>query len=203
MSVACVLLAAGLSTRFGGDKLLAPLNGIPLGEYALRLHARLPYTEKVLVTVPGRAALIAAAERLGFTVVLNPAPEEGISSSIRLGLGALLTVAKTDGVLFGVCDQPYLTEETVNSLIAAFEKAPGHIVAPVCRGERGNPVLFPAALIAELNALTGDTGGGAVIRQHRELLITLPVTDARELHDIDRPADTRPVTTSTSEVIIP
>ena len=54
-------------------------------------------------------------------------------------------------------------------------------------GVRGNPCLFPARFYPELFALTGDTGGSAVIRQHEDDLILLE-TDAWELTDVDTPA---------------
>lgn len=190
MNICCILLAAGTSSRFGGDKLLTPLDGVPMGAYAIRLHARFPYAKKVLVTVPSRGPLIEEARAAGFTVVMNPAPEEGISSSIRLGLTALTDAM--DGVLFAVCDQPRLTEETVNTLWGAFDRDPSRIVAPAWEGRRGNPVLFPAALLPELGALSGDTGGGAVIKKHPDLLVTVPVPDARELTDIDQREETLP-----------
>lgn len=185
MSVSCVLLAAGLGRRFGGDKLSAAIDGIPMGVYAIRLHAKLPYAKRVLVTQADRSALIDAAREPGFTVVYNPVPEEGIASSIRLGLAALGDIAPGDGILFSVCDQPYLTEQTVRRLIDTFEADPRRIVAPAYLGERGNPVIFPAALYGELAALQGERGGGAVIRRHGDALTTVPVQDPRELTDID------------------
>ena len=94
-----------------------------------------------------------------------------------------------DGILFGVCDQPWLTPESVNALLEAFQSHPDRIYS-LCYGERrGNPALFPSALFPELLALTGDTGGGQVIRRHKELLHLVSATHPRELFDIDRPED--------------
>ena len=184
MNIGCILLAAGLSKRFGGDKLLTPLKGVPMGVYAIRLHGGLPYSHKVLITQANRAPLIAAAQDYGFTVIVNPAPEEGIASSLRLGLNAL-PLAETDGALFGVCDQPYLTRETVARLTDTFQKNPGYAVAPSFAGQRGNPVIFPREMFEELLSLKGDVGGGALLKRHPEKLLLVPAASAAELRDID------------------
>ena len=50
-------------------------------------------------------------------VVYNEAPERGLGSSIRTAIAALSRFdGKAAGVLFGVCDQPYLKKETVQAL---------------------------------------------------------------------------------------
>ena len=56
-------------------------------------------------------------------------------------------------------------------------------------GQRGNPVIFPADLLGELAALTGDTGGGMVVKRHRERLLLVAADSPRELFDVDTPAD--------------
>ena len=187
MSITCILLAAGLSTRFGGEKLLCEQDGVPIGIRAIRLHAALPYAERILVTRRVHTALITAAEAAGFTVAFNDDPARGISSSIRIGLAA--RSLETDGILFGVADQPSLTPATVRALMDAFTAHPRHITAPFHGGQRGNPVIFPASLVPELSALTGDTGGGRVIKAHPELLWPVETGEDREFSDVDTIGD--------------
>ena len=50
-------------------------------------------------------------------------------------------------------------------------------------------MIFPRDLFGELAALTGDTGGGAVIRAHPDRLALVEVSSPRELADVDTPAD--------------
>ena len=186
----CVLLAAGRSLRFGGNKLNEKINGESMLSHALAVHSAQGYAASVVVTGPD-----GTVDGNGLdAVAVNPAPERGISSSIQTGIEKLNEVCREkdiilDGVLFGVSDQPGLTPDTVNKLLQTFDADPSRIVAPVSPdGKRGNPVVFPFSLIPEFSGLEGDTGGGAIIRRHPELLM-LVETDPDELFDVDTRAD--------------
>ena len=181
MGIGCVVMAAGSSLRFSGNKLLANWEGRPLAAWAL--DAVPPGLETAVVSQ--YPEVLAMAEARGFTPVENLCPQAGVSRTIRLGLAALPPCA---GVLFLVADQPRLRRETVEALIARWREDPSRIVCPAAGGRRGNPCLFPAALLPELAALEGDVGGSRVIRRHPEL-VTLVETDPAELEDLDRPWD--------------
>lgn len=185
MSVSLVITAAGLSARFGSDKLLEEVNGVPMGIRALRLFASLAFEKKILVTVPGREYLIKEAKALGYETILNPAPEEGLSSSVKLGLKKALETGPTEGVIFAAADMPYLKAGSVEALLNEFLKEPEAIHASGVNGKPVKPVLFPCSLFRELMQITGDTGGKAVMRAHPEL-IRVHDADPEELRDIDR-----------------
>ena len=185
--IALVLLAAGSSRRFGDDKLQARIDGVPMLLRALRLYAgdelKDRISTRILVTQPCRRMLAEKAERLGYTVIWNDAPEKGISLSIRLGTEAA-KVGDPDGVLYSVADQPYLTAATVCRIVDTFNETKSHIVAPIADGRRGNPVIFPKTFIPNLCALSGDVGGNVIIKQHPVCLRTVAAA-TRELTDID------------------
>lgn len=187
MSIACVLLAAGSGRRFGGDKLLYAPDGESMLLHSLRLHEGLDYSVRMLVARPGDSAVIREAEAHGFAVIENPRHLSGIGTSAAAAAEALLALPRQpDGVLYGVCDQPFLTRETVEGLMERFRGDPTRIVAPTCGGKRGNPVLFPGGLLPEFLSLSEDVGGSAIIRQHGDLLTLFPVSDKRALMDIDK-----------------
>lgn len=188
MKLACLLTAAGSGSRFGSDKLRLPVDGEPMGVHALKVLAEASFDLRVLITSRDKGYLMDAARALGFLVCINPAPERGMSSSVRLGTEAICAAGKFDGILYAVADQPHLSSGTVNRLLEAFYQAPEMIFAPEAEGRRGNPVLFPASLIPELRQVQGDRGGRQVIAAHRERLRTIPV-DPKELLDIDRKED--------------
>lgn len=178
-----VLMAAGLGRRFGGDKLFARIGNTTLIEHALALLPAALFKKTAVVSKDER--ILALAKQYGFTPVLNDAPEEGISSSIRLGTNALEGL---DAAMFFVCDQPNLSSETVRLLVGAFEETPDKIIVPEAKGKWGNPCIFPSSYFPELLALEGDTGGKAVIRKHPEAVRTIEVPE-EELLDIDKKED--------------
>ncbi|MBQ7755462.1 MAG: nucleotidyltransferase family protein, partial [Clostridia bacterium] len=175
MRLACLVTAAGSGSRFGMDKLMLPVSGQPMGVHALNTLHLDNFALRVLITSKDKGYLMDAAKERGFEVVINPAPERGMSSSVRLGTEHILTTGEYDGILYAVADQPNLSASTVEKLIDAFEREPACIWAPEAEGKRGNPVIFPASLFPELVQISGDKGGRRVIAAHRDLLRTVQV----------------------------
>lgn len=184
MKLACIVTAAGQGKRFGSDKLAFPIEGVPMGVALLKKLQPLPFAYKALVTSPDKAYLIKAGRENGYGIVLNDAPGEGLSRSVRLGMTAIEREGTFEGVLCAVADQPKLREGTLLRLLAAFSKEPDCIWALSAGGKRGNPVLFPWKYAKELLEATGDRGGRAVIEAHREALRLLEA-EPDELMDLD------------------
>ena len=182
MKLGLVLLASGFSRRFGGNKLLWPVEGRSLAERAMDACPPELFHRAAVVSQYGE--ILSLAARRGYLPVPNPHPERGQSESVKLGLSFL---SDCDGVLFAVCDQPWLTRESVERLLAAFRDRPEAIAALAWQGQRGNPVLFPRDLFPALAALTGDAGGGPVLRAHPERLVLVEAANPRELEDLDAP----------------
>lgn len=179
-TVGAVLLASGFARRYGSNKLLDDYRGRPLFRYAFdALPPALFHRAVVTTQYP---EILAAAEQAGYLALPNPHAGQGITAGLRLGLEA---VSGLDGTLFAVCDQPNLNTESIVRLIRSFRESPDRIHALAWQGQRGNPVIFPKALYPELLALTGDTGGGAVVKRHRDLLDLTEAGSGAELVDID------------------
>ena len=121
---------------------------------------------------------------LPVTMVENPNPEDGVSSSIAIGLRALPDTSSA--ALIGVADQPYLTADAIQELLDAF--LPGLIVVPRFGDHRGNPPVFDRRFFADLMELRGDRGGQAVVNAHPEAVIEVSL--AEEIGaDVDRLED--------------
>lgn len=182
MRVGAVLMASGFSRRFGSNKLLEPVEGVPM---ILRAFDALPAAlfERAVVVSACPEILAMAGER-GYLPIPNPGAAEGQSASIRLGLSELPDM---DGILFAVCDQPWLRRKSVERLLERFSA--GCICALSRQGKRGNPVIFPSSLFPELLALTGDQGGGRIIRANPHRLRLVEAEDVWELQDVDTPID--------------
>lgn len=184
MNIGLILMASGAGSRFGGNKLFADVNGRPLVDRAMDAYPPSLFHRAVVVSC--YPALLVLAGAKGYRTILNQDSAEGISASIRLGMEEM---DGTDGVIFAVCDQPWLTAESVQRVIAAFEAQPHRITALSWQGRKGNPCLFPTAYYEELAALTGDRGGGAVIKAHPDALLLVEACHPQELRDVDTPGD--------------
>lgn len=182
---AIVVLAAGAGVRFGGNKLHAPADGMPMYEKMLRNVQAFSSFPAYIVT--GDEKIAKEAKKRGITPVPNDRPEEGISLSLRLGLEAALQ-NPLKGVLFSVCDQPYLTVSTIQQIFHTAVLHPGSIVCAGHGGKGGNPVLWDRRYFPELLELSGDVGGRQIIQKYQEY-IRIVETDERELNDVDRRED--------------
>lgn len=179
MTVGCIVMAAGSSSRFGGDKMTALFRGKPLLRWALEaVPADRLGPVAVVTRCPEAAAL---AGEFGFLTVGNAHPDWGVSYTIRLGLDA---VGDCEAAMFLVADQPLLRRETAAALADLSRAHPDRLVGLAHGGVRGNPCIFPARFFPALRALRGDRGGGAVIRRHLTELLLLEAP-ARELADVD------------------
>ncbi len=183
-----VLLAAGNSQRFGSLKLTADIHGKPMFEYALKLYDCIPVACKIIVTQ--YEEIFYKAREMGFRAVLNEYPEMGISKSIGMGIvEAKKLMPDLEALMFGVCDQPYLSVETIEHLWQMLEENEAGIICPKAGEQLGNPVIFRQKYFEELALLTGDVGGKRVLRKHLDDVFYLNIENLQELKDIDYPRD--------------
>lgn len=184
MDIALIMLAAGSSRRFGSNKLLWPVDGTPMYERVLGQLAAAAAKHDLIITVVTRYEKIAErAKREGACVLDNPDAQEGISTSVKIGLRANL---HRGACLFTVADQPWLTAETIGRLVELFQTSGKGIACVGHHGKTGSPCIFDARYYPELLALTGDVGGRKVLKAHREDVAVLEVEDEWELRDVDR-----------------
>jgi molybdenum cofactor cytidylyltransferase len=161
----------------GSHKLLLPYKGRPIVNWVLAA-ACASQADPIIVVLGHEAELVDAAlqaERR-FLAIHNPLYAEGMSTSLRIGLAAMPQEA--DGAIILLGDQPLITLEIINAMIAVSAKAPDAIIAASYQGRRGNPVLFPRQYFAELTTITGDEGGRS-----------LEIDDALAGRDIDTPEE--------------
>jgi len=186
--IGMILLAAGSSIRYGGIKLLETMGHKKMYLHIFERVKEFKGYPKVVVTQYDE--IYENALSFGFIPVKNQEPHLGISHSIHLGLHKLLDmVPDLDGVLFSVCDQPYLEKETIEKLINAYIHS-GKDLACVAYGDTlGNPCIIGKKYFQELFALEGDIGGKKLIKKHPEDVELVMINNELELRDIDRPED--------------
>lgn len=187
VSIACIVLAAGRSSRMAPrNKLLEPIGGEAMvRRVAATAHAS--GARPVLVVTGHEAAAVEAAlRRLELTIVANPSYADGLSTSLRAGLRAL--PPDIDGALICLGDMPEVESSVLRALMAGFTGG-NAICVPVHQGRRGNPILWGSRYFAEMMALTGDTGAKPLLARHREHVVEVAVATMSIFQDIDAPAD--------------
>ncbi len=176
-----------MSTRMGTPKPLLRIGNRMLLEHVLD-NLRRSRVSEIVVVLGASANLIQQRVPLsGIRVAINEAYREGMASSLRTGLLSLDATA--DAALIVLADQPFLETRTIDRLIEQYRAKKPHIVLPLYKGFRGNPVLLDRAVFADVLALTGDIGCRAVFGDHSEKILTVPVDDAGVLIDVDTSAD--------------
>ena len=180
MKIGIILLAAGLGSRFGGNKLEARIDGKPMYQIALEKVAELE-EQKIKIIVTGNQNIGRMAEKMGILAVYNQEPELGISHSIELGLNEVQK-AGVQAAMFMVCDQPWLKESTLRAMVCAYR---GGILQLKWGKTRGNPVIFEKDCFEELKALTGDTGGRKILSRYKNKICFFEASELVELKDID------------------
>ncbi len=179
-----IILAAGDSRRMRQPKALLSLGGETFLGRWLRILGEARIGAIRVVLGHDATTIRAHVELPDRQVVLQPNPEEGMLSSLRLGMDSL--PEGLDGLLLCPVDHPRVEAGLISSLEAALR--PGVVVVPVHDGRRGHPVLFSAELFAELRTVPLAAGARAVVRADPGRVVEVPAA-AGVLADIDTPAD--------------
>ncbi|MBI3163593.1 MAG: putative selenium-dependent hydroxylase accessory protein YqeC [Chloroflexi bacterium] len=181
-----IILAAGMSTRFGSPKQLLDWKGKPFVRHVAEtaLHAGL--WPVVAVTGFRSADVESALSGLSVSIVHNPEYQQGQGASIRAGITVLSS--NVGASVFLLADQPQIPKEVVRALVDSHTQELQPILAPlVLEEKRANPVLFDRVTFPDLLTLTGDVGGRAIFDKHR--VDYLPWHDDILLFDVDKPED--------------
>ena len=201
LTVGCVIMASGLSRRFGTNKLLADFCGQPMLCRAFDATATPGIAARIVVTRSEEVQALCRAQ--GVPVLLHSLP--GRNDTVRLGLSALLEqLPELSGCMFLPGDQPLLRRETVEAMTALFcreqpspaewqketerdfqQEAPGRFRPRHPDGR--SPVLFGSSFFPELLALPENKGGNVLLKKYPAQVRTVCIADSAELLDADTP----------------
>jgi molybdenum cofactor cytidylyltransferase len=188
LSVAGIVLASGMSTRFGdSNKLLARVGRVPVVERTVHAYVDAGLEPLLVVVGFGAREIEQVLHTFPCRCVFNPEFHLGQSRALVRGVREL--PEGIDAAVIGVADQPFLTREIVRSLVDRFTVDRSLLVAPRYAGGSGNPVLFDRRLFPELMEAQGDLGGRTVVQRHRASITWVDVDDDRAARDVDTLAD--------------
>ncbi len=181
-STVAIVLAAGLGTRMGTDKMRLPLGHCSILGHTLAAYAGHRLQRRILVARPD---LPLPPEANNWEVVFNEHPRRGMGSSLRAGVAA--SPQGCTGFLLGLGDLPALRPSTVAAVLAAAPTAPLGMVYPTWSGRRGHPVWIHARYRHALLAVQGDRGARALLRECSG--VGVAVDDPGCVLDVDTPDD--------------
>ena len=181
-SVGAVVLAAGMSRRYGSPKQLAVLHGRTLLEHVIGV-ARAANLEPVMVVVPVWLLPPVGPLDAALRWIRNPFPERGMSLSLRLGLAALGPETSAAVILLG--DQPGMLASTIAAVVGARGNRP--LVATLADGVLAPPVLIERTHFALADELAGDVGLRELLRANPDLVTAVDVPT--HAPDVDTPND--------------
>lgn len=195
LRLAILLLAAGEGSRLGGfPKALLKKDGESLLSRFLQSIQTLNPIETSVVTgfyadvVEAEINLIQQRTNNSIAIVKNPNPEEGQSSSVRIGLESL--TSDYDVLLVALCDQPNIGVSEIEALLEQYNQTGSNkeIVLPMVNGSRGNPVLLSKKVIEEILATPGMVCR-PFMDKHPELVKVFETNNQAYLLDVDTQAD--------------
>ncbi len=195
LRLAVLLLAAGEGSRLGGfPKALLKKEGESLLSRLLQSIQKFNPVETLVVTgfyadaIEVEINSIRQKTHSSIAIVKNPNPEEGQSSSVRLGLESLKS--DYDVLLVALCDQTNISVSEIEAMLAQFNQVGFNkeIVLPMVNGSRGNPVLFSKKVIEEILATPGMVCR-PFMDKHPELVKLFETNNQAYLLDVDTQAD--------------
>lgn len=191
MKIHWILLAAGLSRRFGENKLLYPVDGKKLYRYSLeRMAALAEERQERLVVVTSHEAIRKELAGEKAEVVWNPMAETGIASSIHCAIRHL-GIAEDVAYLFSVADQPFLRREDLGAFIEGFLRSSKAMGCMAHQEVWGNPAIFSGKYVKRLLSLEGDQGGKKILLESPEQVFVFDCEQEKAFYDIDEKKDLR------------
>jgi molybdenum cofactor cytidylyltransferase len=186
-----LILAAGEGTRFGsGSKLLAPLEGRPLLEWAIEAQLGVPAIERIVVVLGSRASdVLERVDILDAEPVVCDDWHAGQAASLRRGVAELSGASK---VIVTLGDAPLITPQVIARFVD--EPAPARATYD---GRPGHPVALGPPELAAVPELVGDRGA-------RGLLGQAPMIECGHLcsgRDVDTPQDLEAIRSEARAVI--
>lgn len=188
MSVAALVLAAGTSARLGEPKQLLDWGGRPLLAHVVDAVRGWPVDEIWVVLGAEADRVLDEVDLTDAGVIVNERYEEGIATSLKVGLDALLRRSHAEQVLIVMGDQPEVDPSVPERLIETARSSHRPAVVPRYRYARANPVLVHRTLWERLMSLEGDQGAKGLFEAHPQWVEEVWF-DRLPPRDVDTPTD--------------
>ncbi|WP_218312174.1 nucleotidyltransferase family protein [Alteromonas antoniana] len=199
-----VILAAGASERYGGNKLISKHpSGCSLIRHTVEVCQPLcSFGLPVVVTGRWHDALTSELTSAPCQILHNVHWPQGMGTSIARGVNNLLTLEGRSGntadelntpthILVVLGDLPLLTTDSLRSLSDTAQRYPKRVVASAWQKNVTVPAVFPAGAFPLLTSLREDKGARLILKkmlaENPDDILLVPHIQAGV--DIDTPSD--------------
>jgi len=186
-NVSAVILAAGSGSRIGMPKLQLKL-GKNTFLTIIAEKFRMADIDKIICVVSEDTYDWAKKEASDLTYVVNPNPDEGMLSSIYLGMKE---IGNCTSVVIYPVDHPYVFTETLMRLIHKTRKHTDSVIIPVFNGKRGHPVIVPVSILNFIKPDETEKGLNTILKESGIPEIIVPVFDAGVVRNVNTKKDMR------------
>lgn len=144
--ISCILLSAGLSSRFGTPKALAQLTPTICVIDSLQKELLQAHVDEIVVVLGEHSEQIQPRihSDARIRVVYNKNYFLGQTSSFKIGLSSVS--ASMDAFFLLPVDFPFLDRSIFDLMIQKFYASNSKILVPCYQGRKGHPPLFHATL---------------------------------------------------------
>ena len=182
-----IVLAAGLSTRMGTQKLLLPFEGKTIIEKVVEniLGAGIDRIKVILGS--DRDEISEALKLMPVDFVMNENYQEGMHTSVISGVKALPLNA--GAVLIFLGDQPFIPFNVTQQVVDAWKTDGKGIVIPLFEGRRAHPPLYDLKYRNELSNLDPAEGLRSVAKNFPWDICEVETSCPQIVRDIDTKND--------------
>lgn len=167
METGILIVAAGNSSRLGEPKQLLKFKGKTLLRNVVEEAIKVSQSV-VVVMGSGHSQISKEIENLEVKIVENINWNEGMGSSIKIGITQLLNeFPEVQNIIISVCDQPFIEASVFSDLIQMQKDSQKGIVASKYSDTLGTPVLFTKKYFEELSKLSGQEGAKKMIQKFK------------------------------------
>lgn len=185
--ISAIILAAGESTRMPKHKMLLPYASRTVIEHIINEVRQSRVTETIVVTGHNAEAMAERLKGRPVRIVVNDHYRDGMLSSVRCGLRAILSDATAAMFLLG--DQPTICKQTINTLLDHYQNNDKGILVPIHKGRRGHPLLVSTKYRNEILTQYNEVGLRGLLQAHPDDIAAIDLDTPTILQDIDTPED--------------
>jgi molybdenum cofactor cytidylyltransferase len=180
-----LILAAGFSSRMGTDKALLKIDGITVLDSIIAKIQ--PFSRKIII-VSGTNHQNLSAHLYGHPVdiIPNPNPEQGMFSSLKIGLKA---GSDATHILIHLIDQPFIETFTYQKIVAAIDDQYQVIMPAIALKNRtGHPIIINKEIMQQIANAPHTLNLRKILHSlPAEAILRLPVDDIHILDNINTP----------------